>query len=210
MTTDPDATRISARQRLAQTRAEIIGAILPQSADGYSYEEPPRGSSRAWSAAAAAEQRAAAAATTAAAQRRAAQQTQREAVADWVAADAAAAASDAPQSAAGRDAHARAAASSARGGRRPAPSSFGWVPLLRHGASIWWRHHPAHAAVEVVDSALSHIAYRRPYQMLGVAAGVGALLVLVRPWRMVSITGLALAAVRMTDMRSVLSALRDG
>lgn len=195
MSTDP-ATRITARQRLAQTRAEIIDAIVP----GIEFDavDPSSAGARAAQAAAqeAAEQRAIHARLVA--QRHAA--AQREAVADWVAdnaADASAAAT-----------HAARAARSTR--RATAAPSFGWRPLLRRGASIWWRNHPAHAAFEVLDSALSHVACRKPYLMLGVAAGTGALLVVVRPWRLVSLTGLVLALARTTDVRSLMGSLLRG
>lgn len=88
--------------------------------------------------------------------------------------------------------------------------ALAWRPVLRRGLSIWWRHHPAHAAFEVADSLLSHVARRKPWQLLGISAGVGALAMLTRPWRLISVTGVALAALRMTDVRGLFGSLRDG
>ena len=163
----------SARQRLAQTRAEIQDLILPP-------EPTP----------------------SPAAARRAALAEMQSRERTEVAAD------DVRRGARRRLAaiDAETAHIRARGPR--AATAFGWQSVLRHGASVWWRHHPAHAALEVADSMLAHVARRKPWQMVAVAAGVGALVMVVRPWRLVSVTGLAFAALKMTDVRSLFGSLR--
>lgn len=171
---------ISAEHRLAQTREEIRDLILPASYAPPPYAPPPVASRRA---------------------------ARGQAQAEFAAREAARHAQD--EEPAGERAFYPYSAQAATA-RRPAPAarSFAWAPLVRRGASVWWRHHPAHAALEVADSMLSHVARRKPWQMLAVAAGVGALVVLIRPWRLVSVTGLAFAALKMTDMRSLFGSLR--
>ena len=186
----------AALDRLAQTRAEITELIAPELAypdaeDSDLYDMPvqPPGQARRYASAA---YRAADAAAR--------RQAEREAVAAWAA--------DVEPPPRTRRSSQRTAAEAG-----PRARSFGgpiWGPLLRNGASIWWRHHPAHAAFQVADSALSHVASRKPYLMLGLAAGAGALVMLIRPWRLVSITGLLLAAFKMTDLRSLFGSFRRG
>ncbi len=205
----------SALDRLAQTRAEITGLIAPEllyadedvAMDHSSATPPGSGAADAYSgrrrAAQFARVQTEQAARASDAERL---RVQREAVADW--------ADDRVQPMrSDPDAVPRGGARAARTSRtakgRPSTGPA-WMPLLRHGASIWWRHHPAHAAFEVADSALSHVAVRKPYLMLGVAAGAGALVMLIRPWRLVSITGLLFAALKMSDLRSAFGSVLRG
>ena len=71
----------------------------------------------------------------------------------------------------------------------------------------WWQHHPAHLAVDVGRPYLSNYAQRKPFQMLGIAVGVGALAVLVKPWRLISATGLAALAIKSTNLPATLLSL---
>ena len=202
----------SALDRLAQTRAEITGLIAPELAladeDAATDRSggPPRGSGAA--SAFAARQQAAQFTRAQSEQEERAERMrmQREAVADW-------ADDRVPLERSAPNAVPRGAARTARTARAAAArptTGLAWMPLLKHGASIWWRHHPAHAAFEVADSALSHVAARKPYLMLGAAAGAGALVMLIRPWRLVSITGLLFAALKMSDLRSAFGSVLRG
>ena len=198
----------SALDRLAQTRAEITDLIAPELAypsasDAYAPDDPydplvppipPTASAHTSAQAHPAMHRAAHG------------QADRDAAAAWV--------DDRlpPSPRAQRAAAARAAARAGTAGvRQPAaaPGSI-WRQLLRHGASVWWQRHPAYAAMSVAGSALSHVVIRKPYMTLGFAAGVGALVVLIRPWRLVSITGLVIAALKMSDLRGLFGSIRRG
>lgn len=79
-----------------------------------------------------------------------------------------------------------------------------WFAGLKRAAGNWWRHHPAHMGVELATPLLSAYASRKPVQFLGIAAAVGALLMVVRPWRLVSLTGLAVALVKSSQLSSVI------
>lgn len=89
-------------------------------------------------------------------------------------------------------------------------SPAGWLRHARHVARSWWRHHPASAGLELVTPALSAYAARKPLQYLGIAAAVGALVVLVRPWRLISVTGLIVAIVKSSQLSSVVMSAMAG
>ncbi len=181
-----------ALDRLAQTRAEITELIAPELAYGSSADSYD---SHARSAAAAS----VTAPPRGSANSAAWSQAEREAVAAW--ADDAATMPPRPRGVPNR--------AKVQAGKRGFGDSI-WGTLLRQGAAVWWRNHPAHTAFAVADSALSHVAGRKPYLTLGLAAAIGALLMWIRPWRLVSITGLVFAALKMTDLRAMFGSIRRG
>lgn len=85
---------------------------------------------------------------------------------------------------------------------------------VRRTVQAWWRHHPVHTAVDIAASlahpVLNRYAHDKPVQLLGAAAALGAALVVVRPWRLVSITGLLLATLKSSGLTTtVLSLLSE-
>lgn len=103
------------------------------------------------------------------------------------------------------------AASSGTSGQTPANGQTSVWKTLKRSALTWWRHHPAHLAIDVATGVakpvLSKYADEKPIQLLGVAAALGAAVVLVRPWRLVSLTGLLLATVKSSDLTPALMSL---
>ena len=83
----------------------------------------------------------------------------------------------------------------------------GTLRLLGHMAQRWWRHHPVHLALDIARPALDHYAAKKPYQLIAIAAGLGALTVITRPWRAVSATGLALAAFKSIKLPQIAMSL---
>ena len=75
----------------------------------------------------------------------------------------------------------------------------------------WWRHHPAHAALDVAvgvaHPVLNRYAQDKPLQLVAGAAALGAALVVLRPWRLVSITGLLLSTLKSSDLTPTLLSL---
>ena len=71
----------------------------------------------------------------------------------------------------------------------------------------WWRAHPAHLAVEVAEPVLERYAARHPLKLLAGAAALGALVVMARPWRLISLTGMAVAALKSTQASSLVASL---
>ena len=82
---------------------------------------------------------------------------------------------------------------------------FSWVSLVESGLSSWWREHPLHAGALLVKSATVEIAQRKPLQLVAVAAVAGAAIVLLRPWRLVSASALALSLWRSSNFSGMTS-----
>jgi hypothetical protein len=86
-----------------------------------------------------------------------------------------------------------------RGGR-----AAGWLGRGRRIVRTWWRQHPASVGLDLARPALSSYAARKPAQYLGIAMATGAVLMLVRPWRLVSATGLVVALLKSSQLSSLL------
>lgn len=78
---------------------------------------------------------------------------------------------------------------------------------IRRAVRVWWHHHPAQLAIDLAKPVLGKYAQEKPLQLLGVAAAAGAAIVLVRPWRLVSLTGLAVAALKSSQASGLLLSL---
>ena len=80
----------------------------------------------------------------------------------------------------------------------------GWFGGIKRFVSTWWRSHPAHLGVELATPLLSNYARKKPWPFLGIAALVGAGLVVARPWRLVSATGLLVALMKSSQVSGLL------
>lgn len=78
---------------------------------------------------------------------------------------------------------------------------------LRRTAKAWWRSHPAHLAVEVGQPMLDKYAAAHPLKLLAISAAIGGAVVLAKPWRLISVTGLLIAALRSTQMSGLVASL---
>ncbi|MBG9388131.1 hypothetical protein [Caenimonas aquaedulcis] len=81
---------------------------------------------------------------------------------------------------------------------------------LNRAAQTWWRHHPAHMALEVATPVLSSYARKHPAQFLGIAAAVGAVVVVARPWRLMSATGLVVALLKSSQLSNIVMSAMSG
>ena len=79
--------------------------------------------------------------------------------------------------------------------------------LLKRGLRTWWRHHPANFAVSVAQPLLGRYASQSPFRLLAISAGVGAALVVVKPWRLVSMGGIALATLKSSEFSGLLMSM---
>ena len=79
--------------------------------------------------------------------------------------------------------------------------------LVKLGISSWWRHHPANVAVQVAAPLFHQYAERRPFQLLAISAGLGAGFVLLKPWRLVSVGGLTVAALKSSEFSALVASL---
>ena len=82
-------------------------------------------------------------------------------------------------------------------------SRVGWLGALdnaRHAALIWWHRHPASAILQLARPLLSDYAGSHPFKLLGVSAVVGSAIVVVKPWRMMSVGNWLVAAVKSSGL----------
>jgi hypothetical protein len=88
-------------------------------------------------------------------------------------------------------------------------SSGSW-DLVKQVAGSWWRSHPAHLALDVAKPMMQGYAQDQPVKLLGIAAAAGAALVVLRPWRLISLTGVALALLKSTEVSGIVQSLLHG
>lgn len=85
-----------------------------------------------------------------------------------------------------------------------APSGGTWS-LIKYAVRGWWYRHPASAVAELARPLLEDYAQAHPFKLLGFSAGAGAAVVVLRPWRMVSV-GVLLTALKSSGLsRALLS-----
>ncbi|MCY7318716.1 MAG: hypothetical protein LH617_08295, partial [Ramlibacter sp.] len=85
-----------------------------------------------------------------------------------------------------------------------------WFSGMTGVASSWWQRHPAQMAFEMITPPLQSYMRRKPFQVMGLAVGVGVLIVVTRPWRLISLTTLVVAIVKSSQLSGVvMSALSD-
>lgn len=82
-----------------------------------------------------------------------------------------------------------------------------WLSVARRVGERWWRRHPANAVSQLAKPLLQRYARERPFKVVGIAAGVGVLLVVVKPWRLLSITAIAAAVLKTSDVADLVTTL---
>jgi len=87
--------------------------------------------------------------------------------------------------------------------RRP-HGARSWMGRAERAARTWWQHHPAHMAVEVATPVLQAYAQRHPGRLVAGAAVAGAVLMLARPWRLISVTTIVVALLKSANLPNVL------
>lgn len=78
----------------------------------------------------------------------------------------------------------------------------GMLGRMRRAARVWWHSHPAHDAVDFARPALQDFAEHKPYRLVGIAAGAGAALTMLRVWHLLPLTGVALALMKSSDLKA--------
>jgi hypothetical protein len=82
--------------------------------------------------------------------------------------------------------------------------------ILKHALGSWWRHHPVSVAVDIARPVVGRYAEEKPLQLLGIAAAAGAAAVVLRPWRLVSLGGLLVAALKSSELSGTLLSMLSG
>jgi hypothetical protein len=79
--------------------------------------------------------------------------------------------------------------------------------MARGMARHWWQRHPLHAAGQLARPVLERYAREEPLKLVAVAAAAGALVVLARPWRLLTASGVAATLFKTSDVAGVVAAL---
>ncbi|MBT2326520.1 hypothetical protein J7E62_29855 [Variovorax paradoxus] len=82
-----------------------------------------------------------------------------------------------------------------------------WASVGRHAARRWWRRHPANAAGQLARPVLDRYAREQPAKLMAAAAAAGALVVLVKPWRLLSVTAVIAAVLKTSDVADLVTTL---
>lgn len=82
--------------------------------------------------------------------------------------------------------------------------------VVKHALKSWWRYHPVSVAFDLARPMLGRYAEEKPLQLLGVAAAAGAAAVVLRPWRLVSLGGLLVAALKSSELSGTVLAMLSG
>jgi hypothetical protein len=88
----------------------------------------------------------------------------------------------------------------------PYEPGSGWFGHMRHAVRTWWRYHPAHMAVDLASPFMRDYARSRPLQLVGISFVAGAGLMFLRPWRLLSVGGIALAVLKSSQLSHLLMA----
>lgn len=89
-------------------------------------------------------------------------------------------------------------------------ASAGSWELIKQVARSWWQSHPANLALDVAKPMMQTYAQEKPFNVLGIAAATGAAIVVLRPWRLISLTGVALALLKSTEVSGIVHSLMHG
>ena len=79
--------------------------------------------------------------------------------------------------------------------------------LVKQTALSWWQGHPASLALDFAQPRMQRFAQAQPVKLLAISAGLGAAAVFLRPWRLISLTGLAFAALKSSEVAGLASSL---
>ena len=82
-----------------------------------------------------------------------------------------------------------------------------WGAVARKVAHRWWRRHPANAVGQLARPLLERYAREQPAKLIAAAAATGALAVLVRPWRLLSVTAVVAALLKSSDVADIVTTL---
>jgi hypothetical protein len=84
---------------------------------------------------------------------------------------------------------------------------FVWTSVGRSVIERWWQRHPANAAGQLARPLLERYARQEPVKLVAGAAAVGSLIVLVKPWRLLSITAVIAALLKTSDVADLVTTL---
>lgn len=87
----------------------------------------------------------------------------------------------------------------------PNSASPGAGIVVKRAIRSWWRHQPASIVADLAQPLLADYAKVHPFKLLSMSAGVGAAIILIRPWRMISV-GFLLNTLKSSGLSNLLLA----
>ena len=84
------------------------------------------------------------------------------------------------------------------------PKSTNSWGVIKNAVRSWWEHHPASTALDLAEPLIGQYARDKPFRLLGIAAGAGVAIAVFKPWRLISLGGVLLAAMKSSDVSSVI------
>lgn len=87
-----------------------------------------------------------------------------------------------------------------------AASNGAWG-AIKHAMRAFWRNHPVRVAIDLARPVIGKYAEEQPLKLLGISAGIGAAAVLLRPWRLVSLGAVLVAALKSSGLSNALSSM---
>ena len=84
---------------------------------------------------------------------------------------------------------------------------FAWTSMAKRVGQRWWRRHPANTVGQLAQPLLEHYARQQPFKLVAIATAAGAVLVLVKPWRLLSVTAVIAAVMKTSDIAAVVNTL---
>lgn len=82
-----------------------------------------------------------------------------------------------------------------------------WWRIARHTLRTWWHSHPAYSAALIAQPVLTRYVSERPLQVVGIAAAVGAVAMVLKPWRLISVGALLAATLKSQDISRLMVSL---
>jgi hypothetical protein len=89
-------------------------------------------------------------------------------------------------------------------GDEPGGGAASWISGFKRAVVSWWRQQPASMGLELATPLLSEYASKRPARFLAIAAVAGAVVMVARPWRLISATGLLVALLKSSQLSGLL------
>jgi hypothetical protein len=84
-------------------------------------------------------------------------------------------------------------------------------PTTRRGVlARWWSRHPLNSVVDLGRPFLEDMAQRQPGRLMAYGAGTGALLMVVKPWKLLSLATVLSLAFRTSDLTGLIAGAFGG
>lgn len=84
---------------------------------------------------------------------------------------------------------------------------FAWTSMARKVGERWWHRHPANAVSQLAIPVLERYTRQQPFKAVGGAMAAGALIMFLRPWRLLSATAILATVLKTSDVAGMVTSL---